>query len=158
MSGGWDAREWLDSVREAVRLLEVEQTTRQLRHERCYAISDPLAHDGPGAGSSDPMGRVDVAVDAEAGYAERIEQLTGDIADCRAVVAGLHKAGMDDEAYAVELHVLHRMSWPDAAESASQSVATIRRRYDVACDVLQTVGLSRAKAGDFSRIQASTTI
>jgi hypothetical protein len=65
---------------------------------------------------------------------------------------------MDDEAYAVELHVLHRMSWPDAAESAHMSDKTIRRRYDIAADLLQTVGLPRAKAGDFSRIQASTTI
>jgi hypothetical protein len=155
---GWNAREWLDGVREAVRVLEVEQQARKLRRESCLAISDPLAHDMPGFGSSDPMGRVDELVDDEAGYAERMQQLGVEVADCRAVVAGLHKAGMDDEAYAVELHVLHRMSWPDAAESASQSVATIRRRYDVACDVLQTVGLSRAKAGDFSRIQASTTI
>jgi hypothetical protein len=154
MSGGWDAREWLDGVRDAVRLLEVEQTTRQLRHERCYAISDPLAHDGPGAGSSDPMGRVDVAVDAEAGYAERIEQLTGDIADCKAVVAGLHRGGMDDEAYMVELHVLQRLSWQDVAVTAHMSPATAQRRYYIAADLLQTVGLSCAKSGDFSRIDA----
>jgi hypothetical protein len=154
MHANWDAREWLDSVREAVRLLEVEQTTRQLRHERCYAISDPLAHEGPGMGSSDPMGRVDVVVDDEAGYAERIEQLTGDIADCKAVVAGFHKTGMDDEAYVVELHVLHRLSWPEVADAAHMSQATARRRYDIAADLLQTVGLSCAKSGDFSRIGA----
>lgn len=153
---GWDAREWLDSVREAVRLLEVERETQRLRREKCLTISDPLAHDGPRTGASDPMGRVDELVDDEAGYAERIEQLEGEVADCRAVVAGLHKAGMDDEAYAVDFHVLHRLSWADAAESVSQSVATIRRRYDVACDLMQTVGLSRAKDGDFSPIQAST--
>ena len=156
MSGGWDAREWLDGVRDAVRLLEIEHTTRQLRHERCYAISDPLAHDGPGAGSFDPMGRVDVAVDAEEGYAERIEQLTGDIADCKAVVAGLHRGGMDDEAYVVELHVLQRLSWPDVADAAHMSQATARRRYDIAADLLQTVGLSCARCGDFSRIGATS--
>ena len=127
MHANWDAREWLDSVREAVRLLEVEQTTRQLRHERCYAISDPLAHEGPGMGSSDTPGRVDVAVAAEAGYAERIEQLTGDIADCEAVVAGPHRGGMDDEAYLVELHVLHRLSWQDVACPAPTSPAPALR-------------------------------
>jgi hypothetical protein len=154
MSGGWDSREWLDSVREAVRLLDVEQTTRQLRREHCYAISDPLAHEGPGAGLSDPMARVDVVVDDEAGYSERIAQLEDEVADCKAVVAGLHRGGMDDEAYMVELHVLHRLSWPDVADSAHMSQATARRRYDIAADLLQTVGLSCAKSGDFSRIDA----
>jgi len=153
---GWDAREWLDGVRDAVRLLEVERETQRLRREKCLTISDPLAHDGPGTGVSDPMGRVDVAVDAEAGYAERIEQLEGEVADCRAVVAGMHKAGMDDEAYAVDFHILYRLSWADVATAAHMSPATAQRRYGIACDLIQTVGLSRAKDGDFSPIQAST--
>jgi hypothetical protein len=153
---GWDAREWLDGVREAVRVLEVEQQARKLRRESCLAISDPLAHDMPGFGSSDPMGRVDELVDDEAGYAERMQQLGVEVADCRAVVAGLHRGGMDDEAYAVELHVLYRLSWADVATAAHMSPATAQRRYGIACDLIQTVGLSRAKDGDFSPIQAST--
>lgn len=153
---GWDAREWLDGVREAVRVLEVEQQARKLRRESCLAISDPLAHDMPGFGSSDPMGRVDELVDDEAGYAERMQQLGVEVADCRAVVAGMHKAGMDDEAYAVDFHILYRLSWADVATAAHMSPATAQRRYGIACDLIQTVGLSRAKDGDFSPIQAST--
>ncbi len=145
--GSWDARRWLDDVREAVRLLAVEDRARELRRERCYSLSDPLGHEGPGAGVADPMGHVDVAVDAEAGYGERVDALGKEVADCRAVVSGLHRLGMDECAYAVEMRALHRLSWTDVAKTVHVSERTAHRLYDEAADWIQTVGLLRAKEG-----------
>lgn|GEM_PF-1178152 len=145
--GSWDARAWLEDVREAVRLLAVEDRARELRRERCYSLSDPLGHEGPGAGVTDPMGHVDVAVDAEAGYGERVDALWQEVADCRAVVSMLHRAVMDECAYVVDFRVLHRMGWGGVAKSAVMSEKTARRRYDEAADWIQEVGLPHAKNG-----------
>lgn len=150
----WSARTWLDEVREAVRLLNIEEAARHLRREQMFAISDPLGHEGAGAGVTNPMGKVDAALEAEAGYVERVAQLTCEIADCKMVVSGLHAAGKDDEAYIVELHVLHRLSWVEVARKGFTSVATARRRYEIACDLIQSVGLSRARVGDYGIISA----
>lgn len=151
----WDARAWLNEVREAVRMLQVERDVRSLRKESLYSIGDPLAHEHTRSGSiPDAMHKVDIAIDSEHEFDERMEDLRREVDSCERVVVGLHNAGMDDEAWAVELHVIYRMSWQGVARKMTQSSATVRRRYDVAVDVMETVGKARAVAGDLSLVKA----
>ena len=109
------------------------------------------------------MSVVDTAIDAELDLREIVGAAQGEVDDCMRCIAGLHRFGKHDEAYAVQLRVLakddrtgKRLSWSQvSSRMIGVSPRQARRYYDMAVDLMESVGPARAKSGDFSPVLAT---
>ena len=147
----FDAKQWLDSLSQAVSLIRTEELLNQARRERMLSLggasSDPHVSSSP---SNDPMRAVDIVVDAESDMRKRLESAIREVEYAKKVFLAMReKPGsvIADSSVVLELMYVYGESLADISKTLNISVSTARRRKDLGIDWLNANGLPNVVNG-----------
>ena len=147
---GFDAREWLQGIADAVAFVRDADRLAEERREVATAygatIKDVMVASTP---NQDVMAPIDNLIVAETANAKLVEQALADIAEARLVLAGMRAVGPNERTAADVLECRYVELWSLERVSALMmvSVSTVRRRVEYGIDWLDAHGLAHAKAG-----------
>lgn len=140
----FDAREWLDGVSAAARLIKAHEAHAAAVRSRA-AIS-PQSYDAfVSATGGDTMAQIDAVLAREEG----LGKARAEVADARRALSGMALVGsLEADAAAVLLmsHV-ELEGKKDIARMLGVSLSTVKRRYAYGVDWLDAHGLAHAKTG-----------
>lgn len=143
-----DAREYFERARAARRLIDGAAARLEAMRAREGARAQAY---GPGGGAraDDGMAAVDARIDYEAAVAREIGGYRADVADARAVCAGVRAANPRHPLWgdALELRYLEDMPWDALAAALAVSTRTAQAEARSALDWVDLVGIAAARAG-----------
>lgn len=143
-----DAREYFERARAARRLIDGAAARLDAMRAREGARAQSY---GPGGGAPavDGMAAVDARLDYEARVGREIAGYRADVADARAVCAGVRSANPRHPLWGdvLELRWLEDMAWASVAERVGVSVRTAQAEGRAALDWVDGVGVAAARAG-----------
>lgn len=150
----FDAEEWLSGVTAAA--CHVRSVESLLRARRQAVLTGQAAPSGPVVAHSpnvDVMAGVDALVDREAGLADELSSSMAEVADARAVFAGMRSVGGRVSDAGTVLELVHADLVPIRSVAASLGISetTARRRRALGVDWLDANGKANAKCGIVSR-------
>jgi hypothetical protein len=146
---GFDAREWISSVRDAARMLASRESLMEARREAAMSLGchlrDVVVAFTP---DSDKMRRVDDLVDSEDDHGASADAART-LSEAAAAFDGMRRVGYREARAAdvMELSAVYGMSRRDIAGRLSMSVSTANRAYDYGLDWLDANGLAHAISG-----------
>ena len=142
-----DAREWLDSVTQAARLVRAEGDREAVMRNAALGLSRRA--DSMPSGGRDAMALVDSIADLEATRKQRMASSAREVARAREVFDGMRLVGKLEADAATVLEGVHvgLMGKSAVARSLGVSRSTVKRRYSYGLDWLDAHGMARAREG-----------
>lgn len=145
----FDAREWLESVTEAVRSIEADAILMGAARERLESLGSVIKEVVVRSSASDPMAKVDEVLMLEAERESRLAHAMREVNDARLVFEGMRRIGTLESKAADTLELVHvlDMTKKDAAKRLGVSRMTLASRYSYGVEWLDAHGLAYAKEG-----------
>lgn len=145
----FDAREWLDSVTEAVRSIEADAILMGAARERLESLGAVIKEVVVRSSATDPMAKVDDVLVLEAEREARLSHAMREVNEARLVFEGMRRIGKLESKAADALELVHvvDMTKKDAAKQLGVSRMTLLNRYNYGVEWLDAHGLAYAKEG-----------
>lgn len=145
----FDAREWLESVTDAVRSIEADAIMLNAARERLESLGAVIKEVVVRSSASDPMDKVDDVLVLEAERESRIAHAMQEVNEARLVFEGMRRIGKMESNAADALELVHVMDLTKKAAGKRLGVSrtTLISRYAYGVNWLDAHGLAYAKAG-----------
>ena len=143
------AREFFESARSAQRRIDGRLAAIRSMREREGVRAQSYEAIGRGSGASDPMRTVDSRMDMEARARAELAACEAEVADARAVCAGVRAANPSNPLWgdSLELHYIELMTWDEAGRYVGVTGEGMRRASYAALDWIDCVGIAAAREG-----------
>lgn len=143
------AREFFESARAAQRRIDGRLAAIRAMREREGVRAQSYEAIGRGSGASDPMRAVDSRIDMEARARAELVACEAEVADARAVCAGVRAANPSHPLWgdAIELHYIELMGWAEIGRYLGCTGEAVRRSAYAALDWVEMVGIAAAREG-----------
>lgn len=143
------AREYFEGVRSSQRRIDGRLAAIMAMREREGVRAQGYEAIGRGAASADPMGAVAARMDAEDRARRELDALEREVAEARAVCAGVRAANPSHPLWgdSLELHYLEIMAWDEIGRYLGCTGESVRRAAYAALDWVDMVGIAAAREG-----------
>ena len=143
------AREYFEGVRSSQRRIDGRLAAIMAMREREGVRAQGYEAIGRGAAAADPMGAVAARMDAEDRARRELDALEREVAEARAVCAGVRAANPSHPLWgdSLELHYLEIMAWDEIGRYLGCTGESVRRAAYAALDWVDMVGIAAAREG-----------
>ncbi len=143
------AREYFEGVRSSQRRIDGRLAAIMAMREREGVRAQGYEAIGRGTATADPMGAVAARMDAEDRARRELDALEREVAEARAVCAGVRAANPSHPLWgdSLELHYLEIMAWDEIGRYLGCTGESVRRAAYAALDWVDMVGIAAAREG-----------
>lgn len=143
------AREYFEGVRSSQRRIDGRLAAIMAMREREGVRAQGYEAIGRGTAAADPMGAVAARMDAEDRARRELDALEREVAEARAVCAGVRAANPSHPLWgdSLELHYLEIMAWDEIGRYLGCTGESVRRAAYAALDWVDMVGIAAAREG-----------
>ena len=143
------AREFFESARSAQRRIDGRLAAIQSMREREGVRAQSYEAIGRGSGASDPMRAVDSRMDMEARARSELAACEAEVADARAVCAGVRAANPSNPLWgdSLELQYIEFMGWDEIGRYLGCTGGAVRKASYAALEWIDSVGIAAACEG-----------
>lgn len=143
------AREFFESAWSAQRRIDGRLAAIQSMREREGVRAQSYEAIGRGSGASDPMRAVDSRMDMEARARSELAACEAEVADARAVCAGVRAANPSNPLWgdSLELHYIELMGWDEIGRYLGCTGGAVRKASYAALEWIDSVGIAAAREG-----------
>lgn len=143
------AREYFEGVRSSQRRIDGRLAAIMAMREREGVRAQGYEAIGRGAAAADPMGAVAARMDAEDRARRELDALEREVAEARAVCAGVRAANPSHPLWgdSLELYYIELMSWEEIGRYLGCTGSAVRKASYAALEWVDSVGISAAREG-----------